>query len=282
LKQGPGGTVVYEIITSQHILKMKPRKPGTAPVGVLTKVLAIFDLLDRTPGGLQLRSITQLTKLNKSTAWRFLSHLEGAGYVVRDGAGAYLLGPRLVHLGAGSTYQGTICRVSHPILEELWRQTGETVNLGVLDGKEVLYLSVLESPHSFRLVSKAGLRRPLHCTALGKVILAGQPSAVRDELMTATKFEKLTPRSITRPGELIAELGRIQSRGYAIDNEEVVEGARCIAAPILDCSGYVAAAVSVSGPVARMSRACVPAIARYVQQAGNRISASLGYAEPRR
>ncbi|HVT96654.1 MAG TPA: IclR family transcriptional regulator [Acidobacteriaceae bacterium] len=258
---------------------MKPRKSGTAPVGVLTKVLTIFDLLDRTPGGLQLRSIAQLTKLNKSTAWRFLSHLEGAGYVVRDGAGAYLLGPRLVHLGAGSTYQGTICRVSQPILEELWRQTGETVNLGVLDGKEVLYLSVLESPHSFRLVSKAGLRRPLYCTALGKVILAGQPSAVRDELMAATRFEKLTPRSISRPVELIAELGRIQSRGYAIDNEEVVEGARCIAAPILDCSGYVAAAVSVSGPVSRMARARIPAIAQHVQRAGSRISASLGYKE---
>ena len=143
---------------------MTLRNPGTAPVGVLTKVLAIFDLLDRTPEGLQLRSIAQLTKLNKSTAWRFLAHLEGAGYVVRDGAGAYLLGPRLVHLGAGSTYQGTIRRVSQPLLEELWRETGETVNLGVLDGKEVLYLAVLESPHSFRLVSKAGLRRPLHCT----------------------------------------------------------------------------------------------------------------------
>ena len=261
---------------------MKLRTSNAAPVGVLSKVLAIFELLDGTPGGLQLRSITQLTKLNKSTAWRFLSHLEGAGYVVRDGTGAYLLGPRLVHLGTGSTYQGTIGKVSRPILEDLWRDTAETVNLGVLDGKEVLYLAVLESPHSFRLVSKAGMRRPLHCTALGKVILAAQPAAVRDEILAATKFEKLTPRSITRPADLLAELARVQSRGYALDNEEVVEGARCIAAPVLDCSGYVAAAVSVSGPVIRLSRSRTAEMALAVKRAGNRISALLGYTDSHR
>jgi DNA-binding IclR family transcriptional regulator len=261
---------------------MKLRKSSAAPVGVLTKVLAIFDLLDRTPGGLQLRSIAELTKLNKSTAWRFLAHLESAGYVVRDGAGAYLLGPRLVHLGAGSTYQGTICRVSGPVMEELWRETGETVNLGVLDGKDVLYLAVLESPHSFRLVSKVGMRRPMHCTALGKVILAWQPAGVRDELLAGTRFEKLTPRSITRSADLVADLGRIQSRGYALDNEEVVEGARCIAAPVLDCSGYVAAGVSVSGPVIRMSRARIGEMSQAVRRAAARISALLGYTAPRR
>jgi len=256
---------------------MKLRNASAAPVGVLTKVLAIFDLLDRTPGGLQLRSIAELTKLNKSTAWRFLAHLERAGYVVRDGAAAYLLGPRLVHLGAGSTYQGTICKVSRPVMEELWRETGETVNLGVLDGKEVLYLAVLESPHSFRLVSKVGMRRPVHCTALGKAILASQPAEARDELLAGTRFEKLTPRSITRSADLVAELGRVQSRGYALDNEEVVEGARCIAAPVLDCSGSVAAAVSISGPVIRMSRARIGEMSRAVRRAAAKISAHLGH-----
>lgn len=256
---------------------MKLRKSSAAPVGVLTKVLTIFDLLDRTPDGLQLRSIAELTKLNKSTAWRFLAHLELAGYVVRDGAGAYLLGPRLVHLGSGSTYQGTICRVSRPILEELWRDTGETVNLGILDGKDVLYLAVLESPHSFRLVSKVGMRRPVHCTALGKAILAWQPGDVRDEILAAAKLEKLTPRSITRRADLMVELGRIHGRGYAVDNEEVVEGARCIAAPVLDCAGYVAAGVSVSGPVIRMPRTRMAEVSQAVRRAANRISSLLGY-----
>src|SRR5215469_1344664 len=256
---------------------MKVRKSNAAPVGVLTKVLSIFDLLDRSHDGLQLRAIAEQTKLNKSTAYRFLAHLERAGYLVRDNTGAYLLGPRLVHLGSGSTYQYTIRKVSRPILEALWRETGETVNLAVLDGREVLYLDVIESPHNFRLVSQVGMRRPLHCTALGKAVLACQSANFRDELLATTKFETLTHHSITRSSELIAELGRIQRRGYALDDEEVELGARCVAAPVLDASGQVAAGVSVSGPTIRMARTRTAQIAEAVRKAALEISVHLGY-----
>jgi DNA-binding IclR family transcriptional regulator len=256
---------------------MKIRKSNAAPVGVLTKVLSIFDLLDHSPDGLQLRAIAEQTKLNKSTAYRFLAHLENAGYLVRDSAGAYLLGPRLVHLGSGSTYQLTIRKMSRPILEALWRETGETVNLAVLDGKEILYLDVLESPHNFRLVSQIGMRRPIHCTALGKAILASQSTSFRDELLAGTKFERLTPHSIIRPAELLADLGRIQRRGYALDDEEVELGARCVAAPVLDSSGSVAAGVSVSGPTIRMSRSRTSQITDAVKKAALEISQHLGY-----
>lgn len=256
---------------------MKIRKSNAAPVGVLTKVLSIFDLLDRSQDGLQLRAIAEQTKLNKSTAHRFLSHLEGAGYLVRDGAGAYLLGPRLVHLGSGSTYQSTIRKVSRPVLEVLWRDTGETVNLGVLDGNEVLYLDVLESPHSFRLVSRIGARRPIHCTGLGKAILAWQSASSREELLAAAKLEKLTPHTITRRAEIQTELGRIQRRGYALDDEEVELGARCVASPVFDSSGLVAAALSVSGPTTRMSRARTYQIAEMARKAALEISRQLAY-----
>jgi DNA-binding IclR family transcriptional regulator len=257
--------------------QMKVRPSNSSPVGVLTKVLAIFELLDRSPGGLQLRYIAEQAKLNKSTAYRFLAHLEKAGYLVRDNTGAYLFGPRLVRLGAGSTYQSTICKVSRSILETLLQESGETVNLGVLDGREILYVDVLESPHTFRLVSRVGMRRPLHCTGLGKAVLAWQPAAFLDELFAVTKFEKLTKHTITRPSELMTELGRIQRRGYALDDEEVELGARCVAAPVLDSSGYVAAGISVSGPVTRMSRTRVAGIANSVKRAALDISQRLGY-----
>lgn len=256
---------------------MKVRASHSAPVGVLTKVLSIFDLLDRTPDGLQLRSIAEQTKLNKSTAYRFLAHLESAGYLVRESSGAYLLGPRLVHLGSGSTYQSTIRRISRPALEALWRESGETVNLGVLAGQDVLYLDVLESPHSFRLVSKIGMRRPMHCTGLGKVMLAWQPDEFRAGLLADGKLEKLTAHSITKPAELAAEVGRIQRNGYAVDNEEAEPGARCVAAPIFDSSGQVTAGISISGPVIRMSRARTAEIAKAVKRAARDISRSLGY-----
>ncbi len=255
---------------------MKVRQSNAAPVGVLTKVLSIFELLDRSPDGLQLRYISEQTKLNKSTAYRFLAHLERAGYLVRDSTGAYLLGPRLAHLGSGSTYQSTIRKIGRPVLEELWRESGETVNLGVLAGHEILYLDVIESPHSFRLVSQIGMCRPVHCTGLGKAVLAWQSASFRDELL-GTKLEKLTSHTITRPSELVAELGRIQRLGYAVDNEEAELGARCVAAPVLDSSGYVAAGISVSGPTIRMSRARTTEIAGAIKRAALEISRHLGY-----
>lgn len=147
----------------------------------------------------------------------------------------------------------------------------------MLDGREIIYLDVIESPHNFRLVSQIGMRRPLHCTALGKAVLAWQGTNFRDELLAITKLEKLTPHSITRPAELVAELGRIQRRGYALDDEEVELGARCVAAPVLDSSGQVAAGISVSGPTIRMTRSRTAQIAEVVKAAALDISAHLGY-----
>lgn len=256
---------------------MKIRRSSSAPVGVLTKVLRIFELLDRSPGGLQLRDISEQTDLNKSTAYRFLAHLERAGYLVRDITGAYLIGPRLVRLGANSTYQSTIRKVGRPVLEILWRETGETVNLAALDGGEVLYLDVLESPHHFRLSSQTGMRRPVNCTALGKAILACLPAGSRDELLASCRMEKRTPKSVTSLAELITELGRVQRRGYALDDEEVEQGACCVAAPVFDSSGMVVASISVAGPVTRMGRTRLSQAAASVREAAMEISRRLGY-----
>ena len=256
---------------------MSTHKSAAAPVGVLTKVIAIFDLLDSCPGGLPLRSIAKETRLNKSTTHRFLSHLEREGYLVRDGGGSYLVGPRLARLGSGSAYQATVCRVSRPILEDLWRESGETVNLGVLHGKEVLYLDVLESPQSFRLVSRVGMHRPLHCTGLGKALLAWQPAEVRNALLANLPFSRVTSQSIVRMPQFRAELNRTVVRGYARDDGEAEPGARCVAAPVLDCSGFVAAGISVSGPAIRMSRTRILPIVRSLREAALRISRLLGY-----
>lgn len=258
--------------------QLKPQS-SSAPVGVLTKVLSIFELLDRSPGGLQLRSISEQTGLNKSTAYRFLAHLERAGYLVRDLTGAYLIGPRLVRLGADSTYQATIRKVSRPIMETLWRRTDETVNLGALDRGEVLYLDVIESPHTFRLSSPAGMRRPLNYTALGKTLLAWMPAQTRDELLANCKFGRPAPHSIANLSDMLAELGRIQRRGYAIDNEEVEPGACCVAAPVFDSSSQIAASISVSGPITRMNRSRIADIAIDVKAAASEISNKLGFRE---
>jgi DNA-binding IclR family transcriptional regulator len=125
---------------------MRTRKSKSAPVGVIGKVLRILELLDRSPHGLQLREISAKTGMNKSTVHRFLSHLEAGGYLFRDAAGTYMLGPKLARMGSGVTFHTTLCKICRPSLENLRAATDETVNLAVLDGFEILYLERAREP----------------------------------------------------------------------------------------------------------------------------------------
>lgn len=255
----------------------RPRKLKSAPVGVVGKVLRILEVLDRAPAGLALKDIAEVTSLNKSTAHRFVAHLEGAGYLFRDESKAYMIGPRLVRLGSGTTYHATLCRISRPVLNRVWKITGETVNLAVLDGRDIFYVDVLESLHTFRLVSQVGTRRPLHCTALGKAILSRMESAALEEALKNIRFEHATPKTIPDLAQLRRDLAQCALRGYALDDEEVVTGARCIGAAILDANGKIAGGISVSGAVVRINRDRVPLFARAICAAAAEISRKLGY-----
>lgn len=256
---------------------IRARQSKSAPVGVVGKVLRILEALDAAPNGLQLREISQQTQVNKSTAYRFVAHLENEGYLFRDSAGAYIVGSKLARLGAGIAYHATLRKVGRPVMLALSSQTKETVNLGVLDGHDILYLDVIESPHSFRMASQPGMHRPLGSTALGKALLAFLPSEQREEILPGLQFERLTPRSILNLARLKKELIRIVQQGYAMDDQETDLGARCVAAPILDQSGKVAAAISVSGPTTRITRDCVAAFAQATKRAARGISAQLGH-----
>lgn len=253
----------------------RARRTKSAPVGVVGKVLQILERLDQAQGGLLLREVVDLTGIHKSTAYRFLSHLANEGYVFRDGDGYYMVGPKLSKLGTGVTYQATLCRTSADILKKLSTTTGETVNLAVLDGHEILYLSVFESSHTFRMVSQVGTRRPIYCTALGKVILAHLPAEQQRKITAATKYERFTENTLASAEDLRKDLVKIHRRGYAIDEEEAVAGARCVAAPVLDKERKLIAAVSVSGPTVRLTRAQVPVIAEHLRNATTQIASKL-------
>lgn len=239
------------------------------------KVVQILDRLDQAPGGLLLREIVSATNINKSTAYRFLSHLENVGYVFRDSDGYYMVGPRLAKLGNGGTYQATLCRASAGILEKLREETGESVNLAVLDRNEILYLSVFESQHTFRMVSEVGTRRPLYCTALGKAILAHLPPAQQRKLIAATTFQKLTPQTIASEEELNRDLVRIHKRGFALDDQEAVTGARCIAVAIVNWEQKIIGGISVSGPVVRVTKKHVVDFADKLRMAAAEIAQRL-------
>lgn len=255
----------------------RPRKLKSAPVGVVGKVLRILEVLDRSPAGLPLKDIADVTALNKSTAHRFVAHLEGAGYLFRDETKAYMIGPKLVRLGSGITYQTTLCRISKPILNRVWKITGETVNLAIIDGRDVFYIDVLESLHAFRLVSKVGMRRPLHSTALGKAILSKMDAATLTESLRNICFERNTPKTLTDIALLKRNISQCSARGYALDDEEAAIGARCIGAAIIDANGKVAASISISGPAVRIGRDKLPLFAKTILSAADEISNKLGY-----
>jgi DNA-binding IclR family transcriptional regulator len=254
---------------------IRARESKSAPVGVLSKVLRLLETLGSSSGGLHLNEISQKAAINKSTAYRFLAHLEWEGYLYRDETGAYVVGPRLVRLGSAANYQTALKKISRPVLEELWKSTGETVNLGVLDGQGVVYLDVLQSPHPFRMASPVGMWRPLYCTAMGKALAAHLPSSERDRLLTSLRLERLTPNSLTRLSQLRTELELVRRNGYALDNEEATLGARCIAAPILTQEGEAPAAISVAGPVTRIGKDKITDYATAVLAAARSISARL-------
>jgi DNA-binding IclR family transcriptional regulator len=254
---------------------MKAGARKVQPVGTLKKALQILELICGSPKGLRLKEISEKTGFNKSTAYRLLVHLEREGYLVRHRSQAYVLGIKFVEMAARGNWTEGLRSIAWPFLLELKRNVLETVNLAVLDLDSVLYVDVLESPHAFRLVSMPGMKRPLHCTGLGKALLAFLPAADQERLLAAMTFERVTPRTITSPARLRKDLAHIRECGYAVDDEEAVIGARCVAAPILDTKQRAIAAISVSGPISRISRARILSITRAVRGTALAISGTI-------
>ncbi len=253
---------------------------GAASVGVISKVLRILEALQGSSAGLGLKAICDRTGIHKSTAHRFLKHLERERYLIRTEAGAYLIGPRLSQLSARGNHEATLQAVARPILWELWKSTQETVNLAVLDQGTVLYVDVIESPHEFRLSSRVGTRRSVHVTALGKALTAFLPAETRENLLSSIAFHAATPRTIGNLVQFRQELEKIRRQGYAVDDEEAVLGARCVSAPILNSDGEPIAAASVSGPITRVSPSVVAALAGAVTSAARAISTAMGFSQP--
>lgn len=247
------------------------------PVGVLSKVLKIFDLLHQASEGLTMTEISEQTGINISTCYRFLAQLEQEGYLVRGGKGIYILGPRLLRLAATYDHGLGLRELCRPELRELWQTTKETVNLAVLDGSSIVYVDVLESPHEFRLVSTIGMRRPVYCTALGKALLAVLAEDKLEQLLRTLRFDPMTKHTITNADTLLKELRSIRRRGFSLDDEEAVLGACCVGAAVLNSRGEGVAAISVAAPVTRIPKEYVSTLGIAVKEAARKISERMGF-----
>ena len=191
-------------------------------------------------------------------------------------SGKYRLGLALFELGTLVRRKMDAASGAQEQIHALADATGETVQLAILDHLSVLYIRIRESRQAVRLSSGLGSRAPAHCTSVGKALLAFQPAEIVQQVIEAG-LRRYTGNTITDAERLRAELATIRSRGYAIDDEEIEPGLRCVAAPIRDHTGHVAAAISVAAPVQRMTKKTVQTTIPTVVAAADAISRRLGY-----
>jgi DNA-binding IclR family transcriptional regulator len=246
-------------------------------ITALQRGLRLLQLFSDSPHGLTAKQVAGRSRLPVSTVHRFLANLEGTGFLNCSGDGVYHLGIACFAIGQAALGQLDIRRVSLPYLQELNRQTRETIHLTVRHGLSAVYVEKLDSPEQLRIHSRIGAAVPLYCTAVGKVMLAYMADDERARVLPQLGLKRLTPNTVGNLQELAAELYRVRKNGYACDLEENEPHIRCVAAPIWDHAGGVNASLSITAPVVRMPVTRLRQLAPLIQTAGLQISRELGY-----
>lgn len=243
----------------------------------LRKAIRVLECFSLQEPRLPLSEIARRADLPLSTVHRILATFRAAGIVEQDGErNQYRLGLKLFELGSMVLANMELHREALPFIEELSRESGETVHLGVFDGSQVVSIEKMDSPHGLASQVTIGKGAPAYCTAVGKALLAFQPETTVDHLCRLG-LTRYTPQTITDPAKLRKELERIRALGYAVDDREHQPDVRCVAAPIRDHTSNVIASMSVSGPATRIPKERVPLLAVRVKEVATKLSARLGY-----
>jgi IclR family KDG regulon transcriptional repressor len=244
----------------------------------LQRAINILDLFDEHIAELGITEIAEALGLHKSTAAGLVYTLEHNGYLdQRPETRKYSLGFKLVERASTLLDQIDVRQVALPYLQELRAWCGESVNLAVRDGEQIVYVERLTTTQSLGMRAKVGYRAPMHCTALGKAILSGISPREVEEFVAQSGLPSVTPHSITDGAQFLQEVDQARAQGFALDNEENEIGVRCVAAPIFDHSDRPVAAVSISCPVHRFPPSDAPRYGQKVIEAATAISARLGH-----
>ena len=257
---------------------VKPKKPPYK-VQVLDRAINILEFIGRqNTGEAGLPELSAAMKLHKTTTHRIAHVLESRGLLRRGvDSNRYRLGLHLYDLGCQALDSINLRDEARPLMARVASEVGETVHLAVLDNAEVLYIERIEAQRSMTMGSKLGARNPVYCTALGKAMLAYSTELEVDQILAVCRLELRARNTITNVPALKRELERIRVRGYAIDDEEIEDGIRCISAPILNPAGRAVAAISVSGPASRITPNRFQLIGKTVKRAALELSAHLGH-----
>jgi len=239
------------------------------------QVLELFSL-EKTEWGVT--EISKALNIYKSNVHNILSTLSERGFVKKDPkTDKYNLGIKLFELGSVVIKNMDLRKIAHPYIEKLSKEFNETVHLGVLNGGEIISIEQEESNKNLCSRIIIGKRAPLHCTAVGKVIIAFLPKDEVSLILKEKGLEKFTKNTIITKEDLEKEFKKIRKQGYSVDNAEHEEGTCCVASSIRDYSGGVIAGMSISGPAFRINESNIPDIAKKVKECCNCISREMGY-----
>lgn len=258
------------------------RTDGPYQLQSLDRAVAVLEQLSESDTPLTLSEICQIMGIHKSTAHRSLMVLERSALIERTYDNRFRLGLKLYELGNRAVEQVDLRSRIRPHFRRLGAQLGETVHLGVLQKASVIYLEKIEPNRRVCMTSKTGSTNPAYCTSMGKAMLAYLPEDDLEQAIAKIRFVRFTSKTISSREELLKSLERVRRRGYAIDDEEIEVGVRCVGAPVFDGNHYPVAAVSVSGPSARIRVQNLPAIAEHVMRCCQGISTSLQAHRPKR
>ena len=251
-------------------------KKKASKIQSVERALKLIDLIATKEDGMTLTQLSNKIDLPKSTVHGLLDTLRDYNYVTQDYDSAnYKLGIRLFELGNNVSRSFNIRDVALPYMKRLNRQFGETVHLGAEDNGEVLYIEKIAADSLVSIMSEVGLRLPMHCSGLGKVLLANKGEAEVKRVISQKGLPTLTKRTITSQAKLKEELDKVREQGYALDDGEIMEGLRCVAAPISDNTGKVRYALSVSGQVKDMYGKRLEQIIKETVRAAKEISEAM-------
>lgn len=243
----------------------------------LTRALRLLNVLAASDHGLTLSAIAQTGGLAISTTHRLLSTLQLENFVRFDPErGLWTIGVQSFIVGSAFLRSRDLTSIARPVMWQLMERSGETVNLAVEDRGEAIYIAQIECRKTMRAIARPGGRAPMHASGVGKALLAGMPDEEVDRIIALNGLPAATEKTISTPGQLWADIRLIRKRGFAIDDEESAIGLRCIAAAVLDESGRSTAALSLSGPTARIGDELLEPLSDAVRAAAAQITAAIG------
>jgi IclR family transcriptional regulator, acetate operon repressor len=246
----------------------------TGSVQSIARAFGLLEVMAANGGIVGLSELSQKSGLAVPTIHRLMRTMVALGYARQEPSRKYALGPRLALLGESASRLLDVWAAPH--LQKVVDELGESANLALLDGHEVLYVAQAQGHHAMRMFTEVGRHAAVHCTAVGKAILAALPEARVDAVLVKAGMEPRTPNTITTPEAFKAELARVRARGYATDEQEQELGVRCVGVALP--GDPVRAAISISAPVGRMTDALIDRAVPLLQRTAAELADEFAFA----